>query len=748
MPYLSKKQHLPLGLAQLIIAVSLLVYLLVQGKVNLEADILSLLPSEDIEFVNKAEGAFFQRYKNNVMIAFSGQDAKSAHDDVRTGYDEKGWLYGDFSFPELEAVAKLFGAYQGYLLDGESRQALTEGDSLGEAALAKLNNAFDPFTPLFFPFDPTLTTASFVQTALVQQASNLTVEDGRMVVNDDTKYYVLMLTLPLSELESMEKATDLVYAVSESLAHVEAEYPNVITSYSGIPFHTAENMRQANKEMRWLGGVSAFFIVLIVLWSFRSINALFAVLITQLNAVCFGLLALTLLYDSVHVITLVFSITLIGIAIDYSFHVMTTKKDDSIAYSNVRSAVKLGCVSTATGYCAFMLLPMEALEQVGIFIAFGLVGALCSALFIIPSILHSYTGQSRLNQLGDAVVSVLNDSRGATKVVLSLFGLLSVVFVVTNEQIFNDDIALLNASSETLRKNELKHQQWYFGTQSQRLILWESNLEALLEKEEALVAALKSQSSSIKVQAISNWLPSKSRQQENLTLLVDAQNRGDFATLAELVGQPIEVGAAPHLTLDALLESELGELLSSQYLKLHGYHVSLVYVNHAAKHDIDTVLDNFVQITRVDKAEQLSLVLVEMRQSLLIWFAIALSVFLLVLCMRFDLISAVKSGFWLLLSCLIGLSGSLLLQGSLNLFNLLALVLLVALAIDYFIFYLKCGQESSTALAISLSALSSVFVFGMLSFSQTPAIYSFGYTIMIGIVSIYFVAPLVVKRKA
>ncbi|MDK2598498.1 hypothetical protein [Pseudoalteromonas obscura] len=748
MLYLPKKQYLPLGLTQLIVALSLLIYLLLQGKVNLEADILSLLPNEDIEFVSEAENAFFQRYKNNAIIAFSGEDALTAHDKVQKYYADKGWLHRSVGFPELDAVAGLYGSYHGYLLDQEARQALKGGSSLGEAALAKLNNAFDPLTPLFFPLDPTLTTAAFVQAALMQQANSLAIEDGRLVVNDDAKHYVLMLSLPLDELNSMDAVTQLVHAVKDTLTNTQFVYPNLTISYSGIPFHSAENMHQANKEMRWLGGLSAFLIVLIVLWSFKSIRALLAVLVTQLNAVCFGLLALSLLYDSTHVITLVFSITLIGIAIDYSFHVMSTDQKDAMAYSKVRSAVKLGCISTVSGYCAFMLLPMEALEQVGIFIAFGLVGALCSALFIIPYLFSQCTSQSRLNQLGERVSVFLDSVRRPTTVIISLLGLLSTLFILTNKQVFNDDIALLNASSEALRKNEAMHQQWFFGTQSQRLILWDSNLELLLEKEEKLIAALKSQSPHISVQALSNWLPSKSRQQENLVLLTEALSRGDFDILAGLLGQPIEVGATSNLTLDVLLKSELSELYSSQYLELNGQHASLIYVNGAETQYIDTVLKNFAKVARVDKAEQLSRVLFEMRHSLLIWFAIALSVFLLVLCVRFDLVSAVKSGIWLLLSCLIGLAGALLLQGSLNLFNFLALVLLVALAIDYFIFYLKCGQERSTALAISLSALSSVFVFGMLSFSQTPAIYSFGYTIMIGIVSIYFVAPLVVKRKA
>jgi predicted exporter len=90
---------------------------------------------------------------------------------------------------------------------------------------------------------------------------------------------------------------------------------------------------------------------------------------------------------------------------------------------------------------------------------------------------------------------------------------------------------------------------------------------------------------------------------------------------------------------------------------------------------------------------------------------------------------------------------SYLVQGPLNLFNVLAMMLILALAIDYLIFYQYRGTNPSNVLAISLSALSSLFVFGVLIFSNTPAVYSFGLTVMLGIVSIFILAPLSVVNK-
>ncbi len=91
----------------------------------------------------------------------------------------------------------------------------------------------------------------------------------------------------------------------------------------------------------------------------------------------------------------------------------------------------------------------------------------------------------------------------------------------------------------------------------------------------------------------------------------------------------------------------------------------------------------------------------------------------------------------------------------LNLFNLLALVLILGIGIDYTLFFaeqshsdtsanetINADHAQSTLLAISLSAATTLLSFGLLALSDTQAIHSFGITVLIGILVAWLLAPL------
>ena len=82
-----------------------------------------------------------------------------------------------------------------------------------------------------------------------------------------------------------------------------------------------------------------------------------------------------------------------------------------------------------------------------------------------------------------------------------------------------------------------------------------------------------------------------------------------------------------------------------------------------------------------------------------------------------------------------------------NFFNLLALRWLLGLEIDYVIFSQANWLAPRTCFAIMLSAISSSLVFGMRAFSSTPAVQSFGLTVMVGIIAIFILAPLSSKYR-
>jgi len=79
-----------------------------------------------------------------------------------------------------------------------------------------------------------------------------------------------------------------------------------------------------------------------------------------------------------------------------------------------------------------------------------------------------------------------------------------------------------------------------------------------------------------------------------------------------------------------------------------------------------------------------------------------------------------------------------------QLFNLLALMLLLGMGVDYGIFLLEHqGEDQGHAwLAVLLGAISTGLSFGLLALSATPALRAFGLTLLTGLVLVCLLAPL------
>ena len=87
---------------------------------------------------------------------------------------------------------------------------------------------------------------------------------------------------------------------------------------------------------------------------------------------------------------------------------------------------------------------------------------------------------------------------------------------------------------------------------------------------------------------------------------------------------------------------------------------------------------------------------------------------------------------------LLGIAGQ-----NLQLFHVLALMLLLGVGVDYGIFLQEDpGRRDAIAwLAVGLSALSTLLSFGLLSLSKTPALQAFGLTMLIGTMTVWLIVP-------
>ncbi|MCG6450903.1 hypothetical protein K6U33_08595, partial [Vibrio parahaemolyticus] len=97
------------------------------------------------------------------------------------------------------------------------------------------------------------------------------------------------------------------------------------------------------------------------------------------------------------------------------------------------------------------------------------------------------------------------------------------------------------------------------------------------------------------------------------------------------------------------------------------------------------------------------------------------------------------------IACMVGLAVTVMTGSALNLFNLLALVLVIGIGIDYTLFFAEQARSHSTLLAITLSATTTLLSFGLLALSQTHAIHSFGVTTLSGIFVAWLLSPLAIQ---
>lgn len=232
---------------------------------------------------------------------------------------------------------------------------------------------------------------------------------------------------------------------------------------------------------------------------------------------------------------------------------------------------------------------------------------------------------------------------------------------------------------------------------SQRIVISADDSETLLQRQEVLLARLQhSQPQGLTVKSIASLLPSVAKQQANNHLLKDAEQRQVFQQGLAILGLTDTVDEFKPLTLAAFNSGPL-QALSAVYIYQYKYQ----YQTHddsdkyalwvetsgvALNSDLQQWIAAQPDMSIDNKPAEVSAALSHYRQALSLLFAGAILVVTMVLCLRFGL----AQGLLGLLSIVLSAGGALLLTqltlGHLNIFNLLAVLLILALAIDYVIF--------------------------------------------------------------
>jgi len=755
------------------------VYFLVMGEWHVQSNLLSLLPgSENNLVLNKAEQALFKDKEQQVVIALHGKQAIPAYQAMQKQLSALPMVeLSEFQLPSLTEISQFYLPYKDNFLSERYFKNINDSTVITQLITSQLIQMNNPFVSSTIGFAPRLNLADYLNTELNLFNKVEIVKDIPSVLVESERYFISQLSLKVAGF-SLKESQQVNHQVLSIIQQVETTY-SVDTTYSGVVFHTAYASEQAEFEISSFGTLSLIGVIILILSVFRSLKPLLLSTITLSIAVLYGLTGIVIFFEELHLLTLVFAVTLIGIVIDYCFHRFVcdenadtnirTKKDSSqnkvannyyVKPSIINKPLLLGFLTTVLGYFGLFYSPLALLSQVAVFMIFGLLGGLLTVTMLLPHV----KWLSDIRVMPWALAFAKKMQHYSLLFVQKRKAIYSGLLVVTIGSLllaplsFNDDVRLLNSSPQLLLENEAKMANLLNYQNNQRIVVTANTIEQLLQRQEEAISQLQQQPALI-IKSIAGLLPSQQKQKAHYQMIKSASKQGVFNQGLANIGLVDAVDEFKALTYQDFTTSQLNSLAT-------------LYITKFSTNETDVMessADNFTLWLDVsgdklnaanllwliqqsdmrifDKAGQVSSSLTTYRQNLFYLLAAAFVLVFLVLLVKYGVKQGVIGLLPIALSAIISLSLSQYFLGQLSIFNLLALLLILALAIDYVIFYQEHGLAPRTCLAIMLSAISSALVFGMLAFSSTPAVQSFGLTVMFGIIAIFILAPLSSRHR-
>ena len=559
-------------------------------------------------------------------------------------------------------------------------------------------------------------------------------------------------------IETKAAAYDLA-SQSDVVGDIRGELtPISNTLLLGGPVYGVDLRSSVQFEATAFSLLASVALIVLMIFRFRSLYYVISIALPLLAGGLVGLLALTVVFSTIHGITLAFGFTLLGVAIDYPLHLFThAQHHEAAAGSRTATTVwptlRLGIFSTLIAYAAFIATGTMGLQQLGIFATVGIATAAVASAWLSAERSAS-SNVERPVRSTNAARQRLRYAPGVTVIVISA-GLL------TNLEVFNDDLGSLTPVDPQLLSTDAAIRRQLGVTDIRHIVSVRApTLQNCLEETEDAVeqlSRLMNQGTLSGIQAITQILPSEATQKSRRALLKQPDSRADFnqalalsafqadAFSAFLESWQLEIRNQNNLTLDDLqAEPALTGIVDSLLYQDSTGWVSLLFLQGIS--DLDAVaeaLSSTPNAQIVDLKETSTAMVSEYRSKLLIVLVVAL----LAISMLLITALSMKKLVWLLFTVVgavtLAAAVSAILQGGLSLFDLMALTLVAGLGLDYALFYSSDrdpGEDSAIDSAVLICALSSLLVFGVLSFSSIPVLSGIGTTVSIGVVVAYLLA--------
>ncbi|WP_221793300.1 MMPL family transporter [Oceanobacter mangrovi] len=747
-----------------------------------DTSILALLPAEENSAAaDFANNQLADNASQRLILVVSGQRQASAANasQLQQALQQSGLfkqITGHTDASQLQQALEQLYDWRYYHLTNTDRQLLENTPTNSSAANPLVSKAISRlYSPLggslaqHLSDDPLQLFDHWREQALPSHGISL--QDDWPTRLEQTAKGQLWHRILVADLNGSPFAMGYQQQVGQLLEQLKASVDGL--SYTGLIIHASYGAAQAKQEISTIGALSLVGIVLLILLVFRRPSYLLLVFLPLLCGCLLAMATCLLLFERVHIITLAFGASLVGVAIDYSLHYLCHRleqpgsADDrpNNRHSPVMTAITLGMFSSVLAYLAQAAAPFPGLQQMAVFSAAGLIGAWLTVIGLLPVLTRRLPANPHVAYLLRGLDHIRQRwpraNQPSVAVVVLLLAGLSVWQLPRLS--FDDSIVRLQTSPLALLKADQQVNQLAGGVSWSRYLLVSGNSEQqLLQHLQQLqpeLDQLNQHNPGLYYQSISQQLAPQQQQQADYQLLANqvyaanglldqfTQQLG-AAELSAAARADFHSRASHSISPDQWQQADFSASLRHLWLgQFENSYYAVVNFGGAVPTSLDQQLQPLLAdpamrdwLQLIDRPAAISQVLQHYRHSMGWWIALAYAAVLALLALRYRWRAwrivagpALASGLTLTLLSLLGMQ--------LTLFNLLALLLVLGIGLDAGIFLINSRNSLYTWLAVAMSALTTLLAFGLLALSSTPVLMYFGATVLCGVVLVWLLTP-------
>ncbi len=685
-----------------------------------------------------------------MVFLLASQDVKAlenAYEVLATGIESIQGLNVSSQEDSGEALLDILKIHRYQLLTVEQKTLLKANDqtAIAEQAYARLFGLGSATGLLPFSEDPLgwfTDKVSSVVEGFTQKSSETSMSDSPLL-GENQNIIALAAVIDNSGFD-ISKQNLLLLELSQLEASIVNQF-DVKIFKSGVFFFASDAATKAKTDISRIGVLSLIGMLGVLTYVFRSLTRVLLPFLSIFVGVAVAFSVTHILFGSVHVLTLLLGVSLIGIVVDYAihycFHIDGRKTISSNKY--LYRAMLLSLLTSLVGFAALGLSDLLALHKLAVFACCGLFVAWLTVISLAPWLL---SGAQSMRQ--PAWTVALRNTEGLFArishpfiIVLALTLFVLYLFWLVYGDEGSDDPRQFISPAPALLASERVVSAVLNDTEPGNFLVVEGKDANQMYKRFSQWKGLLSQSEGF--DSIFEFLPAPGDQLKNYLLQENLYQ--ESGAIRRLTNQ-LEIDEEVYERLKAeFLAAKQRVLQPSEVLTRFDAPISLLW-QESGNYNYCIVLipkgrdvsklsaaaEQVEGITYINSVVLAKMALSEQRRAAS-WMLLAAYVLISsILVMRFRKINSLLM---LLVPLAATVSTVLILSAvgqPLNLFHVMALYLVLGLGMDYVIFSREMPSNELTSQAIFLSAVTTVFSFGLLAISQIPVVHAFGITLLIG----------------